>query len=173
MPNTRNQWVAYLAALSTDKRKLAHQRYKMSSERRQYFCKYWNLQTVVMSDCFIAARKSHAKHNKSVGILERGQTRLLNFSESTSGNKKKENVCWRGTYFLFRWKQSMDAKSHANKHKLVTFLIPEHGQRRAAHQRHKMSRERRQKTLQILELTNCSHCGLFVDSHPKFTCQTQ
>jgi len=27
--------------------------------------------------------------------------------------------------------------------------------------------------LQILELTYCSHFGLFVDSHPKFTCQTQ
>jgi len=27
--------------------------------------------------------------------------------------------------------------------------------------------------LQILELTCCSHVGLFVDSHPKFTCQTQ
>jgi len=36
-----------------------------------------------------------------------------------------------------------------------------------------MSSERRQKTLQILELTPCSHVGLFVDSHPKFTFQTQ
>ena len=25
--------------------------------------------------------------------------------------------------------------------------------------------------MQILELTNCIHVGLFVDSHPKFTCQ--
>ena len=29
------------------------------------------------------------------------------------------------------------------------------------------------KKLQRLELTRCSHVGLFVDSHPKFTCQTQ
>ena len=56
---------------------------------------------------------------------ERGQTRLLNFSASTSGNKKRKRVCWRGTYFLFRWKQSMNSKSHANAHKLVTFLILE------------------------------------------------
>jgi len=27
--------------------------------------------------------------------------------------------------------------------------------------------------MQILELTSCSHPGVFVDSHPKFTCQTQ
>jgi len=27
--------------------------------------------------------------------------------------------------------------------------------------------------MQILELTSCSHVELFVDSHPKFTCQTQ
>ena len=49
--------------------------------------------------------------------------------------------------------------------------IPEHRQRRVEHQRYKMSCERRPKTLQILELTPCSHVGLFVDSHPKFTCQ--
>jgi len=29
------------------------------------------------------------------------------------------------------------------------------------------------KKLQTLELTICSNVGLFVDSHPKFTCQTQ
>ena len=86
-----------------------------------------------MSDCsLIATRKSHAKHKKSAGriprVAERGQIRLLNFSASTSGNKKKENVCWRGTYVLFRWKQSMYSKPYANKNKLVTFLIPEHRQ---------------------------------------------
>ena len=83
-----------------------------------------------MSDCsLIANRNSHAKHNQSVGrIPERGQIRLLNFSASTSGNKKGKGVCWRGTYELFRWKQSMNSKSHANKHRLVTFLIPEHRQ---------------------------------------------
>ena len=31
---------------------------------------------------------------------------------------------------LFGWKQSMYSKSHANKHKLVLFLIPERGQTR-------------------------------------------
>ena len=35
-----------------------------------------------------------------------------------------------------------------------------------------MGSERRQ-TLQILELTPCSHVELIVDSHPKFICQTQ
>jgi len=102
----------------------------MGSERRQKNCKYWNLHAVVMSNCsLIATRNSHAKHNQLVDriprIPERGQTRLLNFSASTSRNKKRKNVRLRGTYVLFRWKQSMYSKSHANKHKLVTFLIPE------------------------------------------------
>ena len=43
-------------------------------------------------------------------------------------NEKRKSVCWRGTYMLFGWKQSMYSKSHANKHKLVTFLIPERRQ---------------------------------------------
>jgi len=118
----------------------------MKSEMRLLFCKYWNLHAVVMSDCsLIATRKSHAKHNKSVGrIPERGQTRHLNFSASTSGNKKRKSVCWRGTYDLFRWKQSMNSKPHAHKHKLVTFLIPEHRQGRVARQSHKMRSVRRQ-----------------------------
>ena len=113
--------------------RVAHQRHEMGSERRQKNIKYRNLRPVVMSDCsLIATRNSHAEHKKSVvRILERGQTRLLNFSATQCGNKKKENVYWRGTYVLFRWKQSMDAKSHANKHKLVTFLIPEVRQKRS------------------------------------------
>jgi len=32
---------------------------------------------------------------------------------------------------------------------------------------------RRGKKMQILELTRCSHVGLFVDSHPEFTCPKQ
>ena len=35
--------------------------------------KYWNLQTVVMSDCsLIATRNSHAKHKKLVGRIPSG-----------------------------------------------------------------------------------------------------
>ena len=57
--------------------------------------------------------------------------RLLRYSVNTSGNENRKGVCWRGTYVLFRWKKSMNSKSHANKQKLVTFLIPEH--RRDSH----------------------------------------
>jgi len=62
--------------------------------------------------------------------------------------------------------------SHATHNKSVG-RIPEHRQSRVSHQSHEMSSERRSKKLQILELTSCSHVGLFVDSRPKFTCQTQ
>jgi len=50
--------------------------------RTHFFCKYWNLQAVVMPDCsLIATRNSHAKHNQLVvRIPERRQSRLLNFS---------------------------------------------------------------------------------------------
>jgi len=51
--------------------------------------------------------------------------KTFEFLSSTSGNKKRKSVCWRDTYVLFRWKQSIDSKSNANKHKLVTFLIHE------------------------------------------------
>ena len=60
--------------------------------------------------------------------------------------------------------------SHA-KHNQSVGRIPERGQGRVAHQRHEMSSERESKKLQILELTRCSHVGLYVDSHPKCTCQ--
>jgi len=125
-----NQTTLYV--LSADKRTIAHQSHTKGSERRPNQCKYWNLRPVVIPECsFIATRNSHAKHNQSVGrIPERGKTRLLNFSGSTSGNKKSKSVCWRGTYELFRWKQSMNSKSHANEHKLVLFLIPERRQTR-------------------------------------------
>jgi len=46
-------------------------------------------------------------------------------------NQKRQSVCWRGTYALFRWKQCMYSKSYANKHKLVTFLIPEYRQKKS------------------------------------------
>ena len=69
-------------------------------------------------------------------IPERGQTRLLSYSASTSGNKKRKGVCWRGTYELFRWKQSINSKSHA----LVTFLIPEHRMRHKENWRLRTSR---------------------------------
>ena len=87
-----------LAALSTDKAELHIKDMKSVVTGGQKNCKYWNLHAVVMSDCsFIATRNSHAKHNKSVGSIprgaERGQTRLLNFSASTNGNKKKKNAC--------------------------------------------------------------------------------
>ena len=50
----------------------------MGSERRQKNCKYWNLHTVVMSDCsLIATRNSYAKHKKLVdripGVCETGE----------------------------------------------------------------------------------------------------
>ena len=71
--NTINQLVAYLAALSTDRRRIGHQSHTMSSERRPNQCKYWNLHAVVMSECsLIATRNSHAKHNKSVHRIPRG-----------------------------------------------------------------------------------------------------
>jgi len=48
-------------------KRVEHQRHKMSSEGRPKKCKYWNLPTVVMSDCsLIATRNLHAKHNKLV-----------------------------------------------------------------------------------------------------------
>ena len=55
----------------------------------------------------------------------------------------------------------MNSKSHANKHKLVTVLIPEHRQNRVAHQRHEMSSERSQKSykywnLQAVVMSDCS-----------------
>ena len=106
--------------------------------------------------------KSHANKHKLVTFLtpERGQTRLLNFSASTSGNKKRKGVCWRGTYNLFRWKQSINSKSHANKHKLVTFLIPEHRQNRVAHQRHEISSERRSKKISNIGTYLLSSCRI-------------
>ena len=77
--------------------RVAHQRHEISSERRSKKLQILNLRPVVMSDCsFIAIRNSHAKHNKLVGRIprgaERGQTRLLNFSVNTSGNKKSKSV---------------------------------------------------------------------------------
>ena len=128
-------WESSTHALCLEHRqtRVAHQSHEIGSEGRPKNCKYWNLHSVVMSDCsLIATRNSHAKHNKSVdGIPERGQTRLLSYSASTSGNENRKGVCWRGTYILFRWKQSMNSKSHANKHKLVTFLIPERRQKKS------------------------------------------
>ena len=55
----------------------------------------------------------------------------------------------------------MNSRSHANKHKLVTFLIPEHRQNRVAHQRHEMGSERCQKNckywnLQAVVMSDCS-----------------
>jgi len=112
------------------------------------------------------------KHKKSVGRIPRGgQTRLLNFSGSTSGNKKRKSVCWRGTYNLFRWKQSINSKSHANKHKLVTFLIPEHRQTRVTHQMHEMRSERSEKSHKYwnLHAVVMSDCSLIAtrNSHAK------
>jgi len=53
--------------------RVAHQSHQMSSERRQKNCKNRNLHPVVMLNCsLIATRKSHAKHNKSVGRIPRG-----------------------------------------------------------------------------------------------------
>ena len=63
-----NQTTLY--ALSADKRRVAHQRHEMGSERRPNQCKYWNLRPVVKSECsLIATRKSHAKHNQLVGRI--------------------------------------------------------------------------------------------------------
>jgi len=96
----------------------------MSREGRQFFRQYWNLPTVVMSDCsLIATRDSHAKHNQSVSrIPELRQKRLSSFRVILSANKKEKVVRWRGTYILFKWKPSMYSEPHANKNKLVTFL---------------------------------------------------
>jgi len=46
----------------------------------------------------------------------------------------------------------MISKSHANTHKLVTFLIPEHRQGRVAHQMHELSSERIQKSYKYWNL---------------------
>ena len=120
MPNTINQWVAYL---SNDKAELNIQDIKSVVRGGPKNRKYWNLHAVVMSDCsLIATQNSHAKNNISVVRIPRGA---------------------------------------------------EHRQSRVAHQRHDISSERRSKKFKILELTACSHVGLFVHSHPKFTCQTQ
>jgi len=67
----------------------------MSSEKRQFFCKYWNLHPVVMSDCsLIATRNAHAKHNQLVGriprIAEVRQMRLLSLWAIESGNKTRK-----------------------------------------------------------------------------------
>ena len=202
MPNTRNQWVAYLRYAKgarcdirmwvdisfrfshpLKRRKYQHSAYQNPIRTKQLVSrkKQWafrgaergqtrllnfsastsgNIKT--KSVCWRGTygmfrwkqfmySRSHANKNKLVTFLipERGQTRLLNFSASTSGNKKRKSVCWRGTYFLFRWKQSMNSKSYANKYKLVTFLIPEHRRGRVAYQRHEMSSERSQKVINI------------------------
>ena len=64
---------------------------KISSERRQKKCKYWNLHAVVMSDCsLIATRNSHAKHNQSVGRIPRGAEVLETWLTF---------VCWHVTWF--------------------------------------------------------------------------
>ena len=126
MPNTRNQWITYL---STDKRRVTNQRHEMGSERRQ------KLQILELTPCshvelFV---DSHPKFTCQTQSISGSHTwawanTTFEFLNSTSGNKKWQSVCWRGTYDLFRWKQSMYSQSHANKHKLVTFLIPEHRQ---------------------------------------------
>jgi len=73
MPNTRNQWVAYLAALNTNKSELHIKDMKSVVREGPKNRKYWNLQSVVMSECsLIATRNSHAKHKKSVGRIHRG-----------------------------------------------------------------------------------------------------
>ena len=55
----------------------------------------------------------------------------------------------------------MHSKSHANKYKFVTFLIPEHRQARVAHQRHQISSEKSQKSymywnLHAVVMSDCS-----------------
>jgi len=154
----------------------------MGSERRQKNCKYWNLHAVVMSDCsLIAARNSHAKHNQLVGriprIHEHRQKRVAHQRHGMGSERRQTN----SKYWNLRPVVISDCsliatrKSHA-KHKKSVGRIPcgsEHQQIRVAHQRHEISSERRSKKSQILELTICSHVGVFIDSHPKFTCQTQ
>ena len=55
---------------------------------------------LVMSDCLIAAQKSNAKHNKSVGrIPEVRQNRLLSFEQLKVGEKQENSVL--STYILF------------------------------------------------------------------------
>jgi len=151
----------------------------MSSERRPNQCKYWNLRPVVMPQCsLIATRNSHAKHNQSVGrIPERGQTRVARQRHKMRSERRQ--LFWK--YWNLHPVVMSDCSfiatrnSHAKHNKLVGRIprIPELRQSRVAHQRHEISSENRTKKLQILELTRCSHVGLFVDSHPKVTCQTQ
>jgi len=62
----------------------------MSSERSQKSYKYWNLQSVVMSDySLISTRNSHAKHNKSVGRIPEVRKTGGGVSADTEGLKTK------------------------------------------------------------------------------------
>jgi len=97
MPNTRNQWVAYLAALSTDKTELHIKDMKSVVRGGQKNCKYWNLHPVVMSDCsLIATQKSHAKHKKSVRRIPRGaehrQNRVAHQRHEMDSERRQKKI---------------------------------------------------------------------------------
>ena len=82
------------------------------------------------------ARHRHMPHTSDMSVFyhtvnalpERGQTRLLNFSVVQVEITREKACVEEALTNYFDAKQSMNSKSHANKHKLVTFLIPEHRQ---------------------------------------------
>ena len=117
------------------------------------------------------------KNNHLVGRIPRGaehrQGRVAHQRHEMSSEWSQKSYKYWNLQAVVMSDYSLIAtrNSHAKHNKSVD-RIPEHRQTRVAHQRHKM-RSEKDFFVQILQLTCCSHVGLFVDSHPTFTCQTQ
>jgi len=112
--------------MSTDKKKLAQQSHKMTSERRQLFCKYCNLHAVVMSDCsLIAPRKSHAKHKRSVGrIPELRQGRVAHQRHDMSSERSQKSYKYCNLHAVVMSDCSLTAtrNSHAKINQWIAYL---------------------------------------------------
>ena len=118
------------------------------------------------------------KHNQSVGrIPERGQAKdyyAKDYKRSCFGSEIKG----RNSRNLTSCTNTHDRLKVRNASRICQKTIKPLSTRWAPTNKSCTSKTQNEKWkeafyLQILELTRCSHVGLFVDSHPKVTCQTQ
>jgi len=135
-----------------------------------------------MSDCsFTATRNAHAKHNQSVRRIPRGAERrqakdyyAKDYKRPCFGSEIKGRNSWN----LTTCTNTHDGFKVRNASRICQKIIKPLSMRWAPANKSCTTKPQNEKWeeaifLQILELTSCSHVGLFVHSHPKVTCQTQ
>ena len=130
MPNTTNQWVAYLRYA---KGTLGDVRMWVQTKGHFFlnFLTHWSVETPTQRTPKSNQNQKVSIKRTKISISPRWATTKETFEfQSNFKCKKKNKACVDDTYILFKWKPSTYSEPYANKNKLVTFLIPELRQKR-------------------------------------------